>query len=442
MSQTDPTPQTAPTATPDSSPDRSRTQQVLLAHIRHELRTPINAIMGYSEMLLEDVATLAAEDATTSVADIFTPDLERIHSAAVQLLALVNAILDPAKIEAAREIDLEEFGAQLRHELRTPINTIIGYCEMLLEDESASTGTAFTPDLERIHAAAQRFLALINDVVSFSISAPGEVTSHLEVVDTSAMIQEVVTTMRTLDTHEETGADKSGLLLVVDDNAINRDVLSRRLEREGHRVMVAEHGRRALEMMAAQSFDLVLLDIMMPEMNGYQVLQHLKADSRMRDIPVIMISALDDIDSVVRCIEMGAEDYLPKPFNPVLLRGRVGASLEKKRLRDQEVEYLQNVAHVTDAAGAVEQGTFDPDSLAAVATRRDALGQLARVFQRMAREVYAREQRLRQQVQELRIEIDEVKKTQMVSEITKTDSFRALRERAQRLRRTQDEAKE
>jgi class 3 adenylate cyclase/CheY-like chemotaxis protein len=156
--------------------------------------------------------------------------------------------------------------------------------------------------------------------------------------------------------------------------------------------------------------DVVLLDVLMPQLDGYQVLAQLKADQDLRDIPVIMISALDEIESVVRCIEMGAEDYLPKPYNPVLLRARIGASLEKKRLRDQEVEYLRNVAHVTAAASAVEAATFDPASLRGVAERADALGQLARVFQRMAREVYAREQRLKHQLQQLRLDIEERQK--------------------------------
>jgi DNA-binding response OmpR family regulator len=137
---------------------------------------------------------------------------------------------------------------------------------------------------------------------------------------------------------------------------------------------------------------------------------------------------------VIRCIGMGAEDYLPKPFDPLLLRARIGASLEKKRLRDQEVEYLEQVAHVTAAAAAVEAGEFRLDSLDLVAARPDALGQLGRVFQAMAREVYAREQSLKQQVQELRIRIDEAKKAREVAEITESDYFRQLKERAQRLR--------
>jgi DNA-binding response OmpR family regulator len=128
--------------------------------------------------------------------------------------------------------------------------------------------------------------------------------------------------------------EQQGRLLVVDDIELNRDVLSRRLKRQGYAVATAENGREAMERLRAETFDLVLLDIMMPEMDGYEVLQRLKTDDVTRSIPVIMISALGEIDSVVRCIEMGADDYLPKPFNPTLLKARIGACLEKKRAHD------------------------------------------------------------------------------------------------------------
>ncbi|MEJ2558313.1 MAG: response regulator [Anaerolineae bacterium] len=136
-------------------------------------------------------------------------------------------------------------------------------------------------------------------------------------------------------------ADEQGQILVVDDNRMNRIKLSRSLEQQGHTVGLAEDGQQALDLLQAQSFDVVLLDIIMPGMDGYQVLERIKSDPELRDIPVIVISALDEIDSAVRCIEMGAEDYLPKPFNPVLLRARLNASLQKKNLRDLEKAYLQ-----------------------------------------------------------------------------------------------------
>jgi DNA-binding response OmpR family regulator len=135
----------------------------------------------------------------------------------------------------------------------------------------------------------------------------------------------------------------SGYVLVVDDNALNRDMLSRRLMREGYTVATAQNGREALAMMRAESFDLALLDVMMPEMNGYETLEHMKTDGVLRHVPAIMISAVDEIESVIRCIELGAADYLPKPFNPVLLKARIGAVLEKKRLRDQEQAYLAEI---------------------------------------------------------------------------------------------------
>jgi signal transduction histidine kinase len=126
-----------------------------------------------------------------------------------------------------------------------------------------------------------------------------------------------------------------GRILVVDDNDINREVLVRRLQRQGHYVRGAADGREALEAVAHNAFDLMLLDIMMPVMNGFQVLEYMHADPALANLPVIVISALDDLDSVVRCIELGADDYLTKPFNPVLLRARVAAALEKNRLRQQ-----------------------------------------------------------------------------------------------------------
>jgi len=140
------------------------------------------------------------------------------------------------------------------------------------------------------------------------------------------------------------GKHEPGHLLVVDDNKVNRVLLTHGLEQEGHVVESAENGRQALEMLRAKMYDLVLLDIEMPEMNGFQVLEALLADENLRDIPVIMTSASDELDRVVKCIELGAEDYLTKPLNPVLLRARVNASLEKKRLRDQQLKLFRTFA--------------------------------------------------------------------------------------------------
>jgi signal transduction histidine kinase len=187
-----------------------------------------------------------------------------------------------------------------------------------------------------------------------------------------------------------------GHILVVDDDPTNRLTLSIGLKQQGHSVIVAEDGRQALEILRTQPFDLVLLDIIMPEFNGFQVLAEIKSDAILRDIPVIVISAIELMESVIKCIEMGAEDYLPKPCDVVLLEARINASLQKKQFRDQDIEYLRQVARLTEAAVAMENQIFEPASLADISTRSDALGTLARVFQHMAQEVYAREQQLTQ----------------------------------------------
>jgi serine phosphatase RsbU (regulator of sigma subunit) len=154
-------------------------------------------------------------------------------------------------------------------------------------------------------------------------------------------------------------------ILVVDDNEANRDMLSRRLARQGHGVEMAAGGLEALQRLGAEPFDLVLLDIMMPEMNGYEVLERLKADPVLQHIPVIMITALNEMESVVRCIEMGAEDHLPKPFNATLLKARVESSLAKKRLRDREQVVSRAMARELEIGRNIQAG-FLPDTLPAI----------------------------------------------------------------------------
>ncbi len=150
---------------------------------------------------------------------------------------------------------------------------------------------------------------------------------------------------------------ETGRLLIVDDNTVNRLLLGRSLEQQGYSITFAENGRQALEVLHAQPFDLVILDVVMPELDGYQVLEQIVADQRLRNIPVIMASSLDELDMVARCIEIGAEDYLHKPVNPVLLKARINSSLEKKRLRDQQRSLIRKFA-TEDVAEDLEQSGF------------------------------------------------------------------------------------
>jgi CheY-like chemotaxis protein len=348
-----------------------------LAELRHDLRTPINHIVGYAEMLLEDIPD--SDHAERRVA------LEETLVVARGALNLINAKLATGG-SSEGQIAAGELSS-LYEALREPQKQIVNAVAPLLASTAASE-QELVGDLRRILTAAEKLVPDANGAES--TAAAGDEGDVQTVAGDSA-------------DNTEPGPAR---VLVVDDVETNRDLLSRRLEREGHVVECAENGQRALETIRERSFDLVLLDVMMPEIDGYEVLGQLKDDPTTRDIPVIMISALDDMESVVRCIEAGAEDYLPKPFDPVLLRARINASLEKKRLRDHEIEYLRQVSRVTEAASAVEEGNYEAGSLADVAARGDELGKLARVFDGMIAEVRAREERLRDQVSDLRAEIE------------------------------------
>ena len=338
------------------------------AQLRHDLRTPLNHIIGYTEMLLEDATGDALAERRTR--------LELALAAARHALELINAALGSARRIVPGDV------AQLFDALQEPRKKIVAAVSGL-ELPETDGDDVFNADLKKILSAAGRLAP-----------EPAGPTTH-EPEPAAARAAPAVE-----------AAPAQARMLIVDDGAENRDVLRRRLEREGHAVETAENGRRALELVAQRPFDLVLLDVLMPELDGYAVLDALKGSPATRDIPVIMISALDELEGIVRCIERGAEDYLHKPFDPVLLRARINASLEKKRLRDQEVEYLREVNRVIEAAAAVEGGRYRPGTLAEVTRRDDELGHLARVFDSMAQQIKAREERLRDRVRDLRQEIE------------------------------------
>jgi len=311
--------------------DDERIRRLRLANIRQELLAPVSALVGYGEMLHEGAGRDNLDD--------ITPDLERILTAARLLSDAVDRLLDTdlaQSLFAGGEVG--EVQKKLRHDLRTPLNAIKGYGEMLLEDLDDLGGEALRSDLTTLLAEADNLLSQIDNIVDFSSAEGAEPDGD----QAAAMIADLVRSIRPVD-RDPSPATETGHILVVDDIETNRELLSRRLGRDGHRVAVAEGGRQALNMLQAEDFDLVLLDLMMPEMNGFEVLARLKSDTRLHQIPVIMISALNEIDSVIRCIEAGAEDYLSKPFDPVLLRARISAGLEKKRWRDRERMYLDQL---------------------------------------------------------------------------------------------------
>ena len=319
-----------------------------LAQLEDELRRPIQAVLIHTADLLK-LARLPENQAQLPE---LIPDIEKIARAGKQLETLIDTLFT-SHLNQQGQLNAGAFSATIRHDLRTPVNAIIGYSEMLLEDaEDMSVSTLVSANLQDILNAGRRLLSLINELIYLAQDTPtgndnktSAGSSTTEALSSSAdalrppPLPEVPLPKRDEDETEF----NTGTLLIVDDRESNRDLLSRQLSRYGFDVEKAENGPQALSMLRQQDFDMVLLDIFMPEMNGYEVLAHLKADAKLKHIPVLMISALDEIDSVVRCIEMGAEDFLQKPFNPIILKAKITATLERKRLRDRERAYLERL---------------------------------------------------------------------------------------------------
>src|SRR5215813_2868462 len=311
-----------------------RLNRALTAFLRQELQAPAIAITDFIDIIIED--------ASRSPRDHVLVDLRQMRTASLRLNAFVNDhVQDTLSIRQQGE-SFEEFYRRLRHDLRTPLNAIKGYSELILEDMDGGGESDLRNDLTKLKDSADQLLVQIDSMVALAQQdKSGHRNGHQQQL---SIVADVLRTLQPLDPSDAPRESAQGSrILVVDDNAANRDILARRLTREGHRVATAASGPEALELAAADGFDLVLLDLIMPDMSGFEVLRRLKAAEHTSHVPVIVISALDELDTVVRCIEAGAEDYLTKPFNPVLLRARISASLEKKRLRDREKKFIHDL---------------------------------------------------------------------------------------------------
>ncbi|MBI2760804.1 MAG: response regulator [Chloroflexi bacterium] len=315
------------------SPDRETAQPAIAARgLRHDLRTPINHIVGYAELLLEDAGNPALE--------ALSPALEQIRALAQEALRHLTDVLDAAD-------DSAHGRRAVRGKLRPLLDQIAGHTADLKRRSEQAAIEGVLADLDRIDGAVQRLHTLLDAAFG----------------PTSRTRSRTAAKPRTATARSDGAAEPepmqstrlSGTLLVVDDDDGNRDMLSRRLERSGCAVITAADGEQALAILASRDIDLVLLDIMMPGVDGFAVLERRVSDPRLRDIPVVVMSAIDEMDSVVRCIRMGAEDFLPKPFNPDLLLARAGACLERKRMRDQEKALLATVQSQAEELAELNQ---------------------------------------------------------------------------------------
>jgi len=313
-----------------------RLNRALTAFLRQEVQAPASAVTDFLDMIIEDARASESEN--------LLADLNRMRGASVQLNAFVRSLIQDSTSDRRQDETLDAFHRRLRHDMRTPLNAIKGYSELLIEDMADGGGHPLQADLVKLKESADQLLGQVDAMVALARQQDAGVAEDESRAHKIDVVADVLRALEPLPAEAAArGHVNASRILVIDDNAANRDVLERRLTREGHQVVSAANGAAALELVVEQEFDLILLDLIMPEMSGFEVLRRLKAAEHTRHIPVIVISALDEIDSVVRCIEAGAEDYLTKPFNPILLRARIGASLERKWLRDREKKFVADL---------------------------------------------------------------------------------------------------
>ena len=302
------------------APNSRSESEKAIADRLHDLRTPLNQIIGLSEMLIE----IANEDGCLDL-------LEGLHAIREAGLELAGLLQDRHLI-AGESLSGKEYWP-LNDAVRSAASRVLGFADVVLSEPPSARLEGYRTDLASIRTAAGVFVNLVR-------------SSGLHIQLEGARQWETRPSLETesLKIYSPTplsAASSKGRVLIVDDESVNREVLCRRLQREGYRPAGVHSGRAALQILHNEPFDAVLLDIKMPEMSGIEVLEALGKDPELRHIPVIMLSGLTEVERVAQCIELGAEDYLPKPINSVLLRARLGACLEKKRLRDQEHAHLQ-----------------------------------------------------------------------------------------------------
>ena len=327
-----------------AAPDPERVRRATVAHLRHELRTPINGIIGYAEILLEDMDEEA-----------YAGDLQRIETGGKKLLNLIDEVLGDGAGKNLQE-DLEQYAEEIRVGLRTPVTSVVGYAEMLLETAQEEGRYDLVDDLERIHTSAHRLLELSGDIVG--LATAGEMAPGMETSEASELTRTVLSKI-----HSGNGSgreDGEGQLLVVDDNANNRDLLSRQLARQGYIVHTASDGQEALKLLESKTVDLILLDVIMPNLDGVETLKRLKTSKTLQEIPVLMLSSLDEVDGALRCIELGAEDYLSKPVKPAILEARITANLELFRMRERERIYRERLETDEAFIEVLLQSAFPP----------------------------------------------------------------------------------
>ncbi|MCF3649306.1 adenylate/guanylate cyclase domain-containing protein [Synoicihabitans lomoniglobus] len=292
-----------------------------LARWRHRVRIPLNQIIGYAELLIETIDFNVAEDLLSHLHDIRASGAE-ISGHFQQMWPGWSKQEDLAGFEA--------FSIDVCH----PMEALEWACEQCVEVSPRLGKVPLAKDLTRIAEAVARLRVALQ---SFDVDDP------LKAEEAESELMSFRYDFASLPPIATNNHHDGARLLVVDDDRINREVIGRRLEKMGFEVVKAPSGVEALELLETEAIDLIMLDIMMPEMDGFATLDRIKADERCKHLPVIMLTAIDDAESIARCLSAGAEDYVPKPFDSIVLRARLDASLDRKSLREKEQNYVSRI---------------------------------------------------------------------------------------------------
>jgi sigma-B regulation protein RsbU (phosphoserine phosphatase) len=334
----------------------------------------------------------------------------------------------------------DDFFAELRHDLYNPINQIIGFSE-LIEEDFVEDQTFSLEDLYKIRSAAQMLGALVKTRVkpSSQLSLSERPLPNKEIgenpLPAKTFTDDLSQSVTDIDDNRFRKDIPMGKVLAVDDDAFNLDILAKFLNKQGHVVTTAEDGIEALDVLSKASFDLVLLDVMMPNLNGFETLKRIKEQENLLSTPVIMISALDELSSVIKCIEYGAEDYLPKPYNSTLLRARVGACLERKAWVDKHLELIDKLE--------VSQKNIDieiKNSETQIKLLQEKYQGVADVnplvdaFARMNSSLVGQRRQIAETLQDVHIKINRTKVSAQVKTIISNPQFSSLNDRAKAMR--------
>ncbi|MFL2691983.1 MAG: diguanylate cyclase [Gammaproteobacteria bacterium] len=326
----------------------SKKDKIVLTQIKQDFTTPVDAISDYINLII---------DGSDIYDDEITDEFQNIKKSAKTLRVNFNDAFVEYAESKRKSINNDEEASILRHDLRTPLNGIIGYSEILLEDYEDDIDKNHSEDINHVIGLAKEVEGAISRFVDFlkdGSESPEQAKENENAENLFSSLGKIDYKLEIID------EIKDSKILVVDDIKTNCDVLKRRLENNNFNVEVSMSGKDALAKISKSQFDLILLDVLMPEVNGLEVLIKIREQYSADKLPVIMVSSFDDVESISKCIQLGASDYLPKPVNSTILTQKVASTLERKSLREREEQLLSELHKqaITDEMTGVPNRRF------------------------------------------------------------------------------------